>query len=157
MVIGTRIQPFSNTPAASTVKARLMTLAQSTYTANPDSAFIIEGETFSPGGVVTNDSTTLSLATAPTDVIVGIKTEPIRLTSYIKGAIHESSATVTTTYMSSQTARQTGGTLTSGHTTGLRDSPSTDEAPKKNTACGAVDNFDSNDVCGGFNMASRYA
>ena len=63
----------------------LITIGSNIYTANAASDFLIDGQTLSPGSVITVSGTPISLDVHASDVVVGSSTEPIGLGSLIMG------------------------------------------------------------------------
>lgn len=78
---GTAVVIGASTEALSyaTITAAVLTVAfdGSTYTAEASMGFVIDGQTLSPGGVVTVSGTPTSYAAAGTDVGVGTTTEAV--------------------------------------------------------------------------------
>ena len=91
VVIGTSTQSIATT-AARTAQDAVLTFAGSTYT-EKSSAFLIDGQTLSKGGVITVSGTPISFAAAGTDVVVGSSTEALQLGSYIVGGFGSGSPT----------------------------------------------------------------
>lgn len=91
VVIGTSTQSIATT-AAQTAQDAVLTFAGSTYT-EKSSAFLIDGQTLSKGGVITVSGTPISFAAARTDVVVGSSTEAVQLGSYIMGGFGSGSPT----------------------------------------------------------------
>jgi len=91
VVIGTSTQSIATT-AAQTAQDAVLTFAGSTYT-EKSSAFLIDGQTLSKGGVITVSGTPISFAAAGTDVVVGSSTEAVQLGSYIMGGFGSGSPT----------------------------------------------------------------
>ena len=54
-----------------------ITFDGSTFTADSMSDYVIDGQTLTPGGVITVDGTPISLAADPTDVVVGTSTQDL--------------------------------------------------------------------------------
>ena len=80
VVIGTSTQRLSFadiTPAAEPI----LTFDGSTYTADPSSDFVIDGQTLTRGGAITMNGTPLFYDQAGTDVIIGTSTQLLRTTN----------------------------------------------------------------------------
>lgn len=75
VVVGTSTEPFSYPQI--TPSAAVITFDGSTYTADASSAFSIDGQTLSPGHVITVSGTPISYAAARSAVIIGTSTEPL--------------------------------------------------------------------------------
>jgi len=82
VVIGTSTQTLST---ATPSNGDTITFAGQTYVANAASAFVIAGQTLTPGGVVTVSGTPISFAANGTDVVIGTSTEAVGLGSFIMG------------------------------------------------------------------------
>lgn len=88
-VVGSSTQSLLIVPLES-----LITCAGQTYTASgSSSAFIIAGQTLTPGGVVTVSGTPISFAAVGTDVVVGSSTEGVQLGGYIMSAFGPGAST----------------------------------------------------------------
>ena len=64
---------------ASTAAEPMLTFQGSTYTANAASAFVIAGQTLSPGGTITASSTPISLATGAAFAVIAGSTQSLAL------------------------------------------------------------------------------
>ena len=83
VVIGTSTQLLRATNVATALDSTI-TFDGSTYYADASSAFVIDGQTLTKGGVITLNGTPISYAAAGTDVVVGISMEAVgRLGGYI--------------------------------------------------------------------------
>ena len=72
--------------AAIVTSAAVMSFGGQTYTANGAGAFVVGGQTWTPGGVITVSGTRISEGASATDVVIGLSTEvlssaPVMVTS----------------------------------------------------------------------------
>ena len=74
VVIGSSTQLLGHASPGVT-EAAIMTFAGQTFTANSASDFIIDGQTLTPGGMITVSGTPISEAADATDVVIGSSTE----------------------------------------------------------------------------------
>lgn len=94
--VGTSIQLL--TPAEPTTKASVLTFEGITYTADASSAFTIDGQALTTGGVITVDGTLLSLDIEGTAAIVGSSTQMLGtapITGFNAATIHFGAQTYT--------------------------------------------------------------
>ncbi len=63
--------------AASAIKTPVLTFAGSTYTADAASAFVVAGQTLSPGEVITVSNTPISLAAGGSVAVIAGQTQPL--------------------------------------------------------------------------------
>ena len=94
--IGTSIQLL--TPAESTTKASVLTFEGTTYIADASSAFAIDVQALTTGGVITVDGTPLSLDIEGTAAIIGSSTQMLgtaTITGSIAATIHLGAQTYT--------------------------------------------------------------
>ena len=82
---------------SSTATVKEITIGDGTYTANSALDFIVAGHTLTPGSVVTVNGTKISYGLDATDVVVGSKTESVRLGTVIIGGFGNPSQTATQT------------------------------------------------------------
>lgn len=71
LVINGQTQYIFPQTAAPITEAPLLTIGSNTYTAISGTTFVIDGKTLTPGGVITVDGTTISLAPGATQLIYG--------------------------------------------------------------------------------------
>ena len=77
-LIGTKIVPIVHNPAGDIPTiAPILTFAGSTYTADPSSTFLIEGQTLTPGARIEVQGTQISYPSGGSVVVVGSSTEPL--------------------------------------------------------------------------------
>ena len=76
VVIGASTQSLSHATITAAAEP-ILTFVGSTYTVNPSSDFVIDGQTLTRGGVITINGTPISYAAAGTDVVVGTSTEAV--------------------------------------------------------------------------------
>ena len=96
VVVGSSTQAIATVIATSPTDVATVgeiTFGGQTYTADTASQFRIEGQTLTPGGVVTVDGTQVSYAPEATDVVVGSSTEPVNLGTVIMGGFGQPSQT----------------------------------------------------------------
>ena len=74
-VIGSSTQPLGS--AAIVTAAPVLTMDGSTYTADASSDFIIDGQTLTPGGVITVSGIPISYDGSGNDVVIGTSTESL--------------------------------------------------------------------------------
>lgn len=78
VVVGSSTQhmlTFGGAPHPTKSPLAVMTFEGSTYTANPASAFVIDGQTLTQGGTITIDGTRIAYAQDSSDVIIGSSTQ----------------------------------------------------------------------------------
>ena len=85
-LIGTSTEPFSFATVTG-ADTPVITFDGSTYTADASSDFIIDGQTLSPGSVITISGTPVSYAAAATDVVIGTSTEPVGVGNLIMSGL----------------------------------------------------------------------
>ena len=78
--IGTSIQSLSHATITAAAEP-VLTFDGSTYTANPSSNFVIDGQTLTKGGAITIHGTPLFYDQAGTDVVIGTSTQLLRTTN----------------------------------------------------------------------------
>lgn len=74
VVVGSSTQVLGHALAGVT-QAAVMTFDGQTFTANAASDFVIDGQTLTPGGMITVSGTPISEAAGATDVVIGTSTE----------------------------------------------------------------------------------
>lgn len=74
VIVGSSTQVLGHAPVGVT-EAAVMTFAGHTFTANAASGFVIDGQTLTPGGMITVSGTPISEAAGATDVVIGSSTE----------------------------------------------------------------------------------
>ena len=80
VVIGTSTQRLSLATVTRTAEA-VLTFDGSTYTANPSSNFVIDGQTLTKGGEITVDGTNLFYDDSGTDIVIGTSTQILHTTN----------------------------------------------------------------------------
>ena len=96
VIVGSSTQLLATiiaTSSANVATVGEITFGDQTYTADTASQFKIEGQTLTPGGVITVDGTQISYAPEATDVVVGSSTEPVNLGTIIMGGFGQPSQT----------------------------------------------------------------
>ena len=87
VIIGTSTEALSYTTITPTA-APIITFNGSTYTAlGPSSGFVIDGQTLTPGGLITVSGTPISYAAARTDVVIGKSTEAVGIGGLIMSGL----------------------------------------------------------------------
>ena len=86
VVIGTSTAPFSFATVAG-ADTPTITFDGSTYIADASSDFIIDGQTLTPGGVITINGTPISYAAAGTAVVIGTSTEAVGIGNLIMSGL----------------------------------------------------------------------
>ena len=80
VVIGTSTQSLSHVTITAAAKP-ILTFDGSTYTENPSSDFVIDGQTLTRGGAINMNGTPLFYDQAGTDVVIGTSTQLLRTTN----------------------------------------------------------------------------
>ena len=76
VVVGSSTQVLSHSPVpGAPSSAAIMTFNGKTYTADAASDFVVEGQTLTPGGMITVSGTPISEAPGGTGVVIGSSTE----------------------------------------------------------------------------------
>ena len=86
VVIGTSTEPFSFATVTG-ADTPMITFDGSTYTPDASSDFVIDGQTLTPGGVITINGTPVSYAAAGTDVVIGTSTEAVGIGNFIMSGL----------------------------------------------------------------------
>ena len=79
-IIGTKTIPIADSPALDTPSiAPVLTFAGSTYKAGTSSAFVIEGQTLTPGASIEVQGTQIFYPSDGSEIVVGTSTQPLSL------------------------------------------------------------------------------
>lgn len=129
IVVNGRTQDLSNAHAVATTPP-LLTIGGHTYTAiNNGGTYVVDGKTLVPGGVITNDGTTVSLAPGATAVVIDGHTHTlagsITAAPVLTVGGHTYTATNGDTYVISGKTLVPGGVITDHGTTISLEDPAT--------------------------------
>ena len=86
VAIGSSTQVLGHAPAGVT-NAAVMTFGGQTFTADSASDFVIDGQTLTPGGMITVSGTPISEAAGATDVVIGTSTEALSTVAITSSAM----------------------------------------------------------------------
>ena len=86
VAIGSSTQVLGHAPAGVT-NAAVMTFGGQTFTADSASDFVIDGQTLTPGGMITVSGTPISDAAGATDVVIGTSTEALSTVAVTSSAM----------------------------------------------------------------------